>query len=211
MSTFRFTIINSGTALVEKDGFANYKSRYMTSTVTGDTVLFQDPINVGYDFSLTASDVITAEEVPVTGTASEIATYLMENIFNSEPSFIRSDEAVVLTAGSLSVAKDQPTTTDILIENYNEADASTRLGLYCNNSGLDIRAYDNSGIVEMWVSYGNSFNLKATGAPISFDAPSFKFTVAGIPAYADDAAAAAGGVPVNGIYRTASALKIRVA
>ena len=29
--------------------------------------------------------------------------------------------------------------------------------------------------------------------------------------YADDAAAAAGGVPVGGIYRTASALKVRIA
>jgi hypothetical protein len=29
--------------------------------------------------------------------------------------------------------------------------------------------------------------------------------------FADDAAAAAGGVPVNGIYRTASVLKVRVA
>lgn len=29
--------------------------------------------------------------------------------------------------------------------------------------------------------------------------------------YADDTAAAAGGVPVGGIYRTASALKVRVA
>jgi hypothetical protein len=35
--------------------------------------------------------------------------------------------------------------------------------------------------------------------------------ISGIADYADDAAAAAGGVPVGGIYRTASALKIRVA
>lgn len=35
--------------------------------------------------------------------------------------------------------------------------------------------------------------------------------VSGIGDYADDAAAALGGVPVGGIYRTASALKVRVA
>ena len=35
--------------------------------------------------------------------------------------------------------------------------------------------------------------------------------IAGLRAYADDAAAAAGGIPINGVYRTASALKIRVA
>jgi hypothetical protein len=33
----------------------------------------------------------------------------------------------------------------------------------------------------------------------------------GLESFADDAAAAAGGVPVNGLYRTASAVKIRVA
>ncbi len=33
----------------------------------------------------------------------------------------------------------------------------------------------------------------------------------GVANYADDAAAAAGGVPIGGVYRTASALKIRVA
>lgn len=34
--------------------------------------------------------------------------------------------------------------------------------------------------------------------------------LSGIGDYADDAAAAAGGVPVGGVYRTASALKVRV-
>ena len=32
----------------------------------------------------------------------------------------------------------------------------------------------------------------------------------GLPAYADDAAAAAGGVAINGLYRTGSVIKIRV-
>lgn len=35
--------------------------------------------------------------------------------------------------------------------------------------------------------------------------------ITGIVNYADDIAAAAGGVPIGGIYRTASALKVRVA
>jgi hypothetical protein len=35
--------------------------------------------------------------------------------------------------------------------------------------------------------------------------------IGNVPAYADDAAAATGGVPVGGIYRTASALKVRAA
>jgi hypothetical protein len=32
----------------------------------------------------------------------------------------------------------------------------------------------------------------------------------GVRNYADDAAAAAGGVPLNGVYRTGNALKIRI-
>lgn len=41
----------------------------------------------------------------------------------------------------------------------------------------------------------------------TLDAPS----VSGISNYADDAAAAAGGVPVGGVYRTGSDLRVRVA
>lgn len=37
------------------------------------------------------------------------------------------------------------------------------------------------------------------------------YTLADIPNFADDTAAATGGVVVGGLYRTASALKIRVA
>jgi len=33
----------------------------------------------------------------------------------------------------------------------------------------------------------------------------------GLPNYADDAAAATGGIPVGGLYRTSSAVKVRVA
>ena len=32
-----------------------------------------------------------------------------------------------------------------------------------------------------------------------------------LPSYADDAAAAAGGVPINGLYRTSSTVKVRIA
>jgi len=46
-------------------------------------------------------------------------------------------------------------------------------------------------------------SISATGA--------ISIPVAAIPAFADDAAAATGGVPVGGLYRTASALKIRAA
>ena len=64
-------------------------------------------------------------------------------------------------------------------------------------------------------SVANQLSLKR-GTP---DAPgSTVFSAsAGVPmfpvlgSFADDAAAAAGGVPVGGLYRTASAVKVRVA
>lgn len=63
-------------------------------------------------------------------------------------------------------------------------------------------------------SVPNQLSLKR-GTP---DAPgaellNVKSGVLGMPAlgsYADDAAAATGGVPVGGLYRTASAVKVRV-
>lgn len=39
----------------------------------------------------------------------------------------------------------------------------------------------------------------------------FHITLAGLPDHANDAAAATGGVPVGGEYRTGSARKIRIA
>lgn len=64
-------------------------------------------------------------------------------------------------------------------------------------------------------SVPNQLTLKR-GTP---DAPGITIfaSQSGVPmfpvlgSYADDAAAAAGGVPIGGLYRTASAVKVRVA
>jgi hypothetical protein len=54
-----------------------------------------------------------------------------------------------------------------------------------------------------------------TWGPNKFDKPQDKtpltLTIGDVPTYADDAAAAAGGIPVGGVYRNASVLMIRVA
>ncbi len=51
------------------------------------------------------------------------------------------------------------------------------------------------------VAFGAALNLSSDTA----------ITVSTLQAFADDAAAAAGGVPVQGLYRTASVVKVRVA
>lgn len=213
MATFDFTILNSSVALANIDGFGFYKPRNMVPVISGSIITFKHPKNINYDFSISTSDTITAAGNPVTGTAEEIADALAGAIF-FEPSgggSFDASEPLVLTSGSLDVAKDQAGATDVLIENYADTDGSSRLGVYCNNAGVDLRVTDNTGIVEMWVSYGNGLNFKVTGAPLSFDAPSFKYTLASIGNYADDTAAAAGGVAIGQKYRTGSILKIRVA
>ena len=64
-------------------------------------------------------------------------------------------------------------------------------------------------------SVPNQLSLKR-GTPDAPGATVFAI-VSGVPefptlgSYADDAAAAAGGVPVGGLYRTASAVQVRVA
>ena len=53
---------------------------------------------------------------------------------------------------------------------------------------------------------GNWMNIPEGGTPIMKRG----LTIEGLGDYADDIAAAGGGVPVNGVYRTGSVLKIRV-
>lgn len=53
--------------------------------------------------------------------------------------------------------------------------------------------------------------MTAADAPLTLTASRYKLTLASIPDYADDAAAATGGLAVGDLYRTGSALKTRSA
>ena len=72
-----------------------------------------------------------------------------------------------------------------------------------NGSGDHMRLDDGTNVWAMNISSGNLRIIRTAGAGY------YTLTLAAIGNYADDTAAAAGGVPLNGLYRTGSALKIR--
>lgn len=67
-----------------------------------------------------------------------------------------------------------------------------------------------TGTIEITASAGNA-SLNSTTGSVSLNGVSYSMTLAGLGNYANDAAAAAGGVPVSGLYRNGSVLMIRVA
>ena len=72
-----------------------------------------------------------------------------------------------------------------------------------NGSGDHMRLDDGTNVWAMNISSGNLRIIRTAGTGY------YTLTLAAIGNYADDTAAAAGGVPLNGLYRTGSALKIR--
>lgn len=78
-------------------------------------------------------------------------------------------------------------------------------------AAIGANAFGNSFAWRMGSSAANSNRIElvidAAGTPVVI----LSFSPSVIPDHADDTAAAAGGVPVKGVYRTGSTLKIRVA
>lgn len=84
---------------------------------------------------------------------------------------------------------------------------SSTSGIIIVNGGEDHLRFYNSAISGGWAARmrGTNFALeRLVGSGY------YQLSGAAIPDYADDTAAAAGGVPLNGIYRTTSTLKIRM-
>lgn len=78
-----------------------------------------------------------------------------------------------------------------------------------NSGGVDALQIENSASgAPSLTAFGSSTDIDVTLAPKG--AGNVVVTIANVPAYANDAAASAGGVPVGGFYRIASALQIRV-
>jgi hypothetical protein len=72
-----------------------------------------------------------------------------------------------------------------------------------NGSSDHMRLDDGTNVWAMNIASGNLRIIRTAGSGY------YTLTLNAIGNYADDTAAAAGGVPLNGIYRTGSALKIR--
>jgi hypothetical protein len=212
MSTFIITITSPQTAQVSKDGNSSFRPRNMVPVINGDNITFQHPSSVDYDFTVATTDTITAEGNPITGTATEIADALLAAVFFVEAGGggAALDEVNAWTAKQhfnegIEIQKDVNSHfSAIIIENYDETSPSSAIsaiGVYTWNNGLDIQVRNDDGTYID--SYGGKLNINTGGNIVRLQAS--------ISDYADDAAAAAASLPVGGLYRTGSILKIRVA
>lgn len=78
-------------------------------------------------------------------------------------------------------------------------------------AGMAVNAFGNSWAWRMGSTAANNNRLELVSDAVETPDLILSFATTGVSDYADDTAAAAGGVPVKGIYRTGSTLKIRVA
>lgn len=92
---------------------------------------------------------------------------------------------------------------------FNGAALSNLLKLVHNSGGVDGIQIDNSSAATPTISaFGDSTNIDLQLSPKGNG--NVMIPIASVATYASDVAAAAGGVPVGGIYRNGSALQIRV-
>lgn len=100
---------------------------------------------------------------------------------------------------------------------WDEAEGPASGGLISLNAGIGGPNGGHGGTVE--INGGDAQATDGNGGSVSIYLGTSgggsgvvgHLLITNLAAYADDAAAATGGVPVGGVYRTASALKIRVA
>ncbi len=119
-------------------------------------------------------------------------------------------------AAEVNINKTAAGTGSLNIKVANTLRASAQLD---GSENLKIALFDTDGVTEVGsISIAVSTGLITLSKGTTVSAGGFtiaggalKLDLASTVAYADDAAAAVGGVPVGGVYRTASALKIRAA
>lgn len=227
MATFSFTRLASGTIKVVADGntfFLPGGCRIDPNDTYNRIIIyssFGDKIQMD-----SALDTINIAGVPNTGTATEISEDLASDIFflassgGAEGAAILAAATNTFTGDRLSVEQDQASLIEIYTYNGDAEGASgisaysvgpnVSMISYCPDHATPTRAgkvvieaVNNTNGMDIYSDTDIKFILNGLDALI--------IPVGGIAAYADDAAAAIGGVPVKGLYRTASALKIRVA
>lgn len=227
MATYSFTRLSSGTVKVVADG--------NTYFIPGDCkVNPEDSLNriiitdrYGAKITMDSElDTINIAGIANTGTATEIAEDLATDIFflassgGAEGAAILAAATNTFTGDRLSVEQDQASIIEIYTYN-GDTEGSSGISAYSVGPNVSmisycpdhatptragkvvIEAVNNTNGMDIYSDTNIKFILNGSDVLI--------IPVGGIAAYADDAAAATGGVPAGGLYRTASALKIRVA
>lgn len=79
-----------------------------------------------------------------------------------------------------------------------------------SDRGTDLKLWEQRVAAGVWALRTLADDYTALGTAISYDRATGQWTITGLQNYADDTAAAAGGVPINGLYRNSSGVQIRV-
>lgn len=124
------------------------------------------------------------------------------------------------STGNAPVLRSKGTDTNVAL--LISSQGASNVSVYTNSVGNKVFDFVNVASSVNYISCagaatGGSVTLAAQGtdADVGFNispkgTATVRIPIANVPDYANDAAAAAGGVPVGGIYRNASALQIRV-
>lgn len=190
-------------------------------------------ISNGDEYRLEAADTVNVNGTPTTGTtATEIAEDLATDIFFLASSGggggVSLDESNTFTEAQ-TIQKTFNGLVNFTVLNLH-ASGQTGVNLYSGEDtehGVELATAAGVATARIFANYNTAATLQANAAGglitlnIASAANGFQilysstvmltFPAEGINDYANDAAAATGGVPVTGLYRTASALKIRVA
>jgi hypothetical protein len=171
---------------------------------TGSPTLTMDKVDAGSAFVLFQVDGTTRWTV---GTNSGEDFFIQRHASNGDSiDAISYDDATGLVAlpAAVTIGTTLVVNTSIqvggLVYLGSDGAASFADGGISLNADSSVSCDGNLTAAKLIATSGG---LDVTGAA--------KITIGSVEAYADDAAAAVGGVPVGGIYRTASALKIRAA
>lgn len=143
--------------------------------------------NASTNNSLFLLDQDNSTPAPTVETGATVHYTRTDNI-DVLPGFQRA--AIGATAGETASAKTRIASTE-------------SLRVY-NGSSDHMRLDDGTGVWGLNVSSQNLRIIRVAGTGY------YQLTTAALGDYADDTAAAAGGVPVTGLYRTGSVIKIRV-
>jgi hypothetical protein len=206
MSTVAF--VKAGNSVkVTIDSVDRYVPVNMVPEIDSPKIYFRGVSTAAYDFSIEATDTITAEGNSVTGTAEQIADELAEVIFVtvSGGAGVSLSDANIWTANQ-SIALDQNGVTKLAVSNFQgEAASEASIELIANRE-LYIRAGDAYTEIQ---TVGGPLRI-TTGSTVQVYVGSTKvFAIPGaINDRADNAAAIAAGLTAGDVYRTGDVLKI---
>lgn len=174
-------------------------------TVTGSAII-RDPIN---ELTLQVGSVnISGSAIPIAGAVVESGSYAYFAGIEKIPTIFGTSASYVSVIGTYNTASTEiygvAALDDLVTMVYRSGSSNIQIGITSqsiehrgnSDTGINTRFRNNSNNTLMQIDNAGYIILSQVSA--SFD-------------FADDAAAATGGVPLGGLYHTSGSIKIRLA